>query len=503
MKRRLALTFALVAGCAGGDVSRLPEYPPFLPDPSLEEPTEAPMAEPERTPPPESGPATDVRFPARAERTLPSGLVVDVVDGYTLPVVHVALVVRSGLASDPANRPGLASFVADMLREGTRRKTSAQLAAAFDDLGIRYSVSAGAETTTISLAMAEEQLDAGLALLAEMVTEPRFDAAELEKLRRRERDRLRMADEDPNVLARRAVRAELYGPQHPYGHFDATLASVDAVTRDDLVAFHRAHYVGGNANLVVVGRPAVAAVLRAAERHLGRLPTGSAPALAFPEARPRTDRQIVVVDRPGSVQTVIRVANVAIARNDADYVPLSVANHVLGGGANARLFVDLREQRGLTYGAYSSVGELRQPAPFAVATAVRTAVTTEALSGIFDHLRRMTTEPVPEDELTFASRYLSDSFPLQIDTPAKIVSMIVDQRFFGLPTDVWDTYRTQVREVTAEQALAVAQRAIRPDQSLVVLVGESSAFVDALPAFGPVRVVDPAGTVLRELPDGR
>lgn len=501
MKQRTRLLLPLIlslAACGGPSASDIPEYPPFEP---LAESAgdEGAESTPSREPPPESAPPRDVRFPEVGHLRTANGLAIDVVPRDDLPVTHLLFVVRSGSDADPAALPGLSAFVTQMLKEGTASRTSSELASAFDEIGARLSVYSDQESIYLSVAVLSDELDRALGLVAEMVTQPAFDATELEKLRRRERDRLTMESQDPNWLGRRALRRELYG-DHPYGHVDATLQSVDRFSKADLLAFHRSHFVAGNCFLVVAGHVNPTSLTQSAGRAFRRLRRGDAPTIRFPELAPRTGRQVVVVDRPGSVQSSIRVANLAIRRNSPDYVPLSVANHVLGGGANSRLFVDLREHRGLTYGAYSGIVELTEIAPFAVSTSVRTPVTVEATRGIFEHLARITSEAVPDDELQFAERYLADSFPLQIDTSAKVAQLVAQQRIFGLPEGYWDHYRSAIAEVTSEQALEAAQRDIRPAEAVVVIVGESRAFADDLAEFGPVRVVDVEGRTLREIP---
>lgn len=493
-----AILLALAAACGRSSATDIPEYPPFEPlvESSGDEGTDE---EAPREPPPESAPPRDVSFPEVTHLRTSNGLTLDVVERHDLPVVHLLFVVRSGSDSDPADLPGLSAFVTQMLKEGTRGKTSSELASAFDEIGARLAVYSDQESIYLQVAVLTDQLGASLSLLAEMITQPSFDGTELEKLRRRERDRLTMAAQDPNWLGRRALRRELYG-DHPYGRVDTTLDVIGRITQANLVAFHRAHFVASNCFLVVTGDVSATAFAQSAGRAFRRLGRGNAPALEFPALPARTGRQIVVVDRPGSVQSSIRVSNLAIPRNSPDYVPLTVANHVLGGGANSRLFVDLRERRGLTYGAYSGIVELTEVAPFAVSTAVRTSVTAEALRGIFEHLDRITSEQVPEDELAFARRYLADSFPLQIDTSGKVAQLIAQERIFRLPEGYWDHYRSSIGEVTAEQALEVAQRNIRPAEAVVVVVGESSAFADDLAEFGPVRVTDADGRTLREIP---
>ena len=202
-----------------------------------------------------------------------------------------------------------------------------------------------------------------------------------------------------------------------------------------------------------------------------------------------------MVDRPGAVQSVILLGNLAIARDDEDFVPLRVANQVLGGSAASRLFMDLRERRSLTYGAYSQVGERVGVAPFVAYASVRTEVTEEAVGAFFENLDRIVAEAPPEPELANAQRFLSDSFPLKIDTPGKIASLVADLRVFGLPDDYWDGYRTSIREVSAEEALAAAQEHIRPEQMLVLVVGNAASFAESLTQWGPVTVVDGEGEV--------
>ena len=200
-----------------------------------------------------------------------------------------------------------------------------------------------------------------------------------------------------------------------------------------------------------------------------------------------------MVDRPSSEQSTIFVGNLALARNSDDFVPLSVANQVLGGSAASRLFMDLREQRSLTYGAYSAVGERAQIAPFVAFARVRNAVTVEAVSGFMEHLDRIVAEEPPAEEITDAQRYLSDSFPLQIETASRIALMIEELRVYDLPADYWDGYRSAIRSVTPAQAHAAAQRYIRPDRALIVAVGQAAAIVEPLRRYGPVRVIDNEG----------
>lgn len=453
----------------------------------------------EREPPPESGPARDVQFPAIARATTGSGLEVNTVEFGHLPIVYLRLVITSGDAQDPDDLPGLAHFVARMLKEGTDDRTSAELAEAVEFLGASLTVGSDEENVYVMIRALEEHLDEAMAILAEVARHPRFSQEELDRFKRRELNRLALSSQQPRYLARRTFYEHLYG-NHPYAHVDTTPEAVEAITRRDLSRWHRAHFAPNNAFLVAVGNVTPERVQQAAEAHFEGWREREVPETEYPEPPTREAREVIVVDRPPSTQSVIYVGNLALERSNPDFVPLSVANQVLGGSAASRLFMDLREQRSLTYGAYSNVGERAQVAPFTAYAAVRNEVTAAAMEGFFEHLQRIVAETPPADEVTDAQRYLSDSFPLQIETASRIASMVEELRIYGLEDDYWDGFRSQIREVTPAQAHEAAQEYIRPDDALVVAVGRASEIVEPLRRYGPVRVIDTDGNEVSSFP---
>lgn len=499
MSPRLVLTASSLSAvlafvACGGATTPAPVAAPE-PTPA---PEPAPVAEAPREAPPESGPARDIAFPPIERVTLANGLELNTVTSSQLPVVYLRLVVRSGAETDPANLPGLASLVADMLKEGTRRRSSAELAESIEFLGADLWTSADEENVHLVFRALSDQLDEAMALLAEVATQPAFAQGELDKLRRRELDRLSLQTKQPNYLARRALYQRLYG-DHPYARMDTNPAALRAIKRTDLQRWHRAHFVPGNAFVVAVGDVTPEQVQQSAERAFGRWRGTTPAARELPALPERARREVVLVDRPGAVQSVILLGNAGVARRDEGWVPLMVANQVLGGSAASRLFMDLRERRSLTYGAYSQVGERVGVAPFVAWAAVRTEVTAEAMNAFFENLGMITSaEPSPQ-ELQNAQRYLSDSFPLQIDTPGKISGLVADLRIFGLPDDYWESYRTNIRAVTTAEALAAAQAHIRPPEMLVVVVGDAAQIAADLRAFGPVVVVDESGAEKQRL----
>lgn len=536
--RRLPFALALVLAACGSTQTPLTVAPVPTPAPA-DAGASAPVAAP-RVAVPTPGPARDVHLPAVRSTTLANGLAVQLVEYHTLPVLHLRLVVRAGSATDPANLPGLASLTGDMLREGTTTRTSAQIAEAIEFVGGSLSVSTSADVTVISVSVLRDHAETALNLLADVIGRPTFPQVEINKLKRRETDRLQQSRNDPGWLTRRAFYQGLYGEAHPYGRFDTTPQVLARVTRADIVAFHRTRFVSGNMFLTVVGDVQPAAFDTLLNRTLGTLRRGTAPAVTIADAPAATARQIVLVDRPESAQSVIRIGNVSLRRADPDWVPFTVANQILGGGVSSRLFMDLRELRSLSYGVYARMGENVGASQWFAGGQVRTAVTSDAMHALFRHIECLTSEAAPDPELSMTRSYLTDSFALSIETPGNVADLLSGMRVFGLPADYYETLRARVMGVDAAASLATARRYIHPDHALVVVVGTASAPVEvgppcaaaaALPAdatfaqqiqacqarpegaparetqplqevlrgFGPVRVVDLEGHTVREL----
>ncbi|MDH3728352.1 MAG: insulinase family protein [Myxococcales bacterium] len=450
-----------------------------------------------REPPPAPGEPKDVSLPPVEIAQLDNGLQVNTIVANELPVVYATLVVSSGAESDPPKLPGLAGLVASMLKEGTTKRTSARLAEDVEFLGADLWASSDEENTYVGIRALAGQFDVAMSILAEVASEPAFKADELAKLKKRELDRLALAEREPGYIARRTFYEKLYG-DHPYAAVDTTQAAVRKVTRQDMVRWHRKYFVSKNAFLVVAGDISPEQVVAAAKKDFTKWKPGRRAIPSYGNMPAREARGIVVVDRPGSVQSVIYIGNLALPRANRVWIPLMVANQVLGGSAASRLFMDLREKRSLTYGAYSTVAERVQTGPFIAYASVRTDVTHEAIGAFFEHLDVIVKEQPSEDELANAKRYLSDSFPLRVDTPGKLVDLVVELRTFELPDDYWDRYRKAIRATSGSEALYAAREYIKPGKALVVIVGQAADFAESLRQFGPVTVISPDGEVKAE-----
>ena len=494
MMRALRSLAALlfVAGC-GGSATQAPAAQGTTPAGV----TKVEVQPATKQPPPASGERRDVKFPAIARATTGSGLELNTVQIDTLPIVRIRLVVRSGSSSDPQGQPGVASLTAAMLKEGTLKKSSAKLAEAVDFLGASLTVGSDEDTLAIDFQALSEHFDTALDLVAEVALQPSFAQDELDKLKKRELARLSLQSQDPHFLAAREFRKALYGA-HPYAHIDTTEAVVKKIKRDDLKRWHKRAFVPGNAFLVVAGNVSADRVKAAAERAFGKWTGKVTPEVAPPAPPVAATRSVYIVDRPESVQSMIYFGNLALPRSDAGFIPLTVANQVLGGSAASRMFMDLRERQSLTYGAYSDVDEGLVPVPFRAFAAVRNEVTAQAMKAFVHHLERISSEPVPAAELADAKRLLIDSFPLHIETPGEIAALVSELRTYGFPDNYWDGFRAEIQAVTADQALAAAKKYIQPNKALIVVVGKAAAVKPFLDPYGPVKVLDVEGKVVVE-----
>lgn len=451
---------------------------------------------PVRQSPPTSGPANDVRLPSITRSTLANGLELNIVEAHSLPVVYMQLVIRSGGETDPASLPGLSGMVAGMLKEGTKTRSSAQIAESVEFIGADLNAYADEESLYVTARATSDHAGEILDLLADIALRPAFSDAELRKRKTRELDRIALQNNDPNFLASRELYKQLY-PSHPYAVIDTTAAAVQKAKRTDLAKWHKTFVVPNNAFLVVVGDVNAADLTTKLQTVFGTWKKGRVPETRYPELQ-ASDFQVIVVDRPESVQSVIAIGGTSLRRSDAAFVPFQVANQVLGGSAASRLFMDLRERRSLTYGAYSRINETVDSGAFVARTSVRNEVTGQAVEALFEHLRLIKETPASNEEIEAAHRYLSDSFPLKIDTPSKVASLVADLRVFGLPDDYWETYRGAVRGVSGDHALEAAKAWMRP--TTMVIVGRASDFASSLAQYGNVRVVDTEGKTTLDLP---
>jgi len=446
------------------------------------------------TTPPKPTRLAPLRFPPFKEATLPNGLQLVVVERHEQPVISVSLAFRAGDIYDPAGKEGLADLTAELLSKGTDTRTADQIAATIEGVGGSLSASSGPDFLTISVDALSDQAELVFDLLGDVTLHSTFPGGELELARTRALSALALQLSQPSSVAQRFFASEVYG-RNPYGR-SATHESYQAVTRDDVAQFARMRLRPSGALLVVAGD-----VTDAQSRELAgkvfagwRGAVGASPALPAPPARSATD--ILLVHRPGSAQANIALGNTTIMPTDPIYYAGRVATQVLGGGADARLFLILREQKSWTYGAYAALHRNRGLGYWQATAEVRTDVADSALAELLRQVERIRTEAIPDSELVAAKGFLVGSFPLTIETPSQIAGQAGTVKLLGLGDDYLRLYRERLSAVTALQARAAAARLYRTHALTIVVVGDGAKLYDRLKAIGQVRVVDVDGKPL-------
>lgn len=413
--------------------------------------------------------------PAVERHQLSNGLPVLFVEKPGVPLAQINLLVRTGSANDPAGQDGVASLAADMMDEGADSLDALELADAIDFLGIDLGVGAGLHSLQVQLHTPVSKLDRALALMADVALRPTFPEADLERVRTSRLTALEQRRDEPRSIASVLLARTLYGDGHPYGHLGAgEPASVGALTRGDLVAFHEAAVRPGNAALVVVGAldwESVGPRLEAAFG-AGVWPDNGAPRrAAVPDPDQVGARTVYLVDKPGAAQSVVRIARIGAARSTDDYYALEVLNTILGGSFTSRLNQNLRERNGYTYGARSSFDYRPVAGPFIAYADVQTAVTAPALTEFFSELTGIHA-PVEAAEVAKARNYVALSFPSPFATVAGTAAMVGDLYLSDLPPDTYAAYTERIQAVTAEDLARVAERYVDPEHVAVIVVGD-------------------------------
>lgn len=416
------------------------------------------------------------------ETTLPNGLKVVIFEDKRLPLVSYRLAFPLGDIYDPADSKGLTSAVTSMLNEGTKNRTSKQFADEIEKLGASVSASSTSDNTIVAGSALSLYSSDVLKLMADIVLNPTFPESELKLYKQNTIEGLKFQRSQPGFLADEQISKILYG-SHPYSIVTPTAADIEKLTPEKLAAHHKKLFVPGNATLIVVGNVKRDALLKEIRGIFGNWQKGKVDTLKFPAPPVRNAATLTIVDRPGSAQSNIVLANIAIDRASPDYFPVLVMNQVLGAGASARLFMNLREEKGYTYGAYSSFDTRRQAGSFEATAEVRTPVTGDSLKEFFFELNRIRDEKVPAQELTDAKNFLTGVFPLRAETQEGLTNLITSQQLYSLPADYLQTYREKVSAVTADEVARVAKKYITPDKVAMVIVGDADAVLPQVKTY--------------------
>jgi predicted Zn-dependent peptidase len=443
----------------------------------------------DRTKPPDSPPAKSYKLPPVSETKLPNGLTVIPAEDARFPLVTLRLAFLAGNKRDPRDLPGLAGVVAAMLTQGTKTRTYQQIAEELDDMGGVMNAASGADAITIEGSVLSENAAKLLALMSDAARNSTFPENELALQKQNRKQTLAVQHGQPGFLANEEYRKLLFGDQ-PYAHIGPTAASIDKMDQPTLAGFRDAWLVPNNAYLIVVGKFNRADMLKAITAQFGSWQQKPVPAWQAP-APPPAQRQLVLVDRPGSVQADVRMGKISPTYRDGEFFPETVGSLIEGGGPSSRLFLDIREKRGYAYDVHTEVAGLADAATFSVVTQLRNDIAADGLQGIIDHLDRMAKEPVTAQELTDAKAYASGTFVLSMEPQRGLADRLVQIRVLDQPKDYLDSYITRIGSVEPDQILTAAKKIMAPADDAIVVVGDAAKIQESLNKIGKFEVVKP------------
>jgi zinc protease len=435
-----------------------------------------------------------VQLPRPTVVTLPNGLTLVLLEDHKLPTVAFSMWIRPGQLGDPNDLPGLASFTADMLREGTERRSSLQIAAELDSLGATLAANArfGSSYMIVNASGLAQNAPQIADLVSDIILHPTFAPGELASYKQRESAALDQRLANAVFLGQQAFRRAVYG-DGPLSMASPTRESIEKVTRADLARFHDRYVRPKNTILGAIGDFKTGDMRALLEKYFGAW-AGAAEPISTPVVKTSPlPAKIILVDRPASVQTYILAGDRGIRRTDPDYYGLQVMNQILGGGPQARLFLDLREEHGYTYGSYSSFNADIYPGEWLASAAVRTPVTDGSMTQFLYEFKRIGSEPVPAGELEDAHHAIIAGFALSLEQPGQLLTAWMTVQYYGLPVDYWDKYADRIAAIDTAAVQAAAKKYVDVNQMQWVCVGDRKQIQDVLAKYGSVTVVDVEG----------
>jgi zinc protease len=448
---------------------------------------------------PKAKPDPQFKLPKVERRRLSNGLEVLIVEQHELPVVNMNLIVKTGSAADPRDRAGLANFTAVMIDEGTRTRSSLDISNQLAAIGARLRAESGFDSSGLNLLTLTKHLDQALDIYADVITNPTFPASEFELQRKQRIAGLLQRRDNATAIAATVYASLLYGHNHPYGHSAAgDEQSLRALTQDDVRHFYETYYRPNNAALVVAGDVTPATLIPKLERAFANWKRADVPSVNIEIPPARNKETLYIVDKPGAAQSVLMIGQVGVSRSTPDYFPLLVMNTMLGGQFTSRVNLNLREDKGYTYGARTAFEYRRGPGPFVATAGVQTAVTKESVSEFMKELRGIRGErPITQSELDYSKQAIIRGFPRNFETPEQISNRLTDIVLYNLPDDYFNNYLVNIRAVKLEDVQRVANRYLDPSKMAILVVGDRKVIESGLRSLADIgqtiTFVDPEG----------
>lgn len=409
----------------------------------------------------------------KAKRSvLENGMVLVVLQQPSLPFVVVNMSFKAGSVYDSPQKAGIASLTADLLTEGTKTRTSQEISKAIDFVGGRLNSGASVDFASVNLTILKKDIEVGMNLLSDVILNPVFDPKEVKRQKAQVIASLMDEKDDPRMVAAKAINKMIY-KNHPYRYpANGTLETIPNITREDMIAFHKKYYLPNNALFVAVGDITETEVRQLIDKYLGDWKKAPLTLPKIEQSEPVTEKAAQLLQKD-LTQATILWGHQGIRRENPDYYALIVMNYILGGGGFAsRMMTHVRDEQGLVYGIYSYFAAAGHSGSFKVSAQTKNENANRVIEAIIKEIEQMRIELVSEEELKSAKDYLTGSFPLKLDTNAKLAGFLVDIENFNLGYDYFDKYPQYINAVTREKVLEVAQKYLHPNRYCLVVVAD-------------------------------
>lgn len=442
-------------------------------------------------------------LPSIDKQKLSNGMNVWFVRQSELPIVSMNMVLNSGGTADPQNRAGLASMTASLLDDGTKTRSAVDIANALQSIGANLGTGSGWDSANVTMQSLTKNVDQALEIYADVVTNPIFPETELETLRNRTLVGFRQRKDNPNAIANIVYNQLLYGKNHPYGKsLGGDETSIKAINKAEIEKFYSTYYRPNNATLIVVGDTDSKTMMPKLEKAFANWKTSEVPQMTIPSAANFDKPGIYIVDKPGAAQSVVTIGQIGVARDNPDFFPLQVMNSILGGQFSARVNMNLREEKGYTYGARTGYSFRRGAGPFEASADVQTAVTKESVQEFLKELNGIRgAMPVTQAELDYNKQSLIRRYPAGFETNGQISGQLANLVIYGLPDSYFNEYISNVQKVTIEDVNRVANKYLTPDQMAILIVGDKSVIEPKLKEIdglgGSIRFLDSEGNPIQ------
>ncbi len=445
---------------------------------------------------PKPGPQPKFSLPPIEKTKLANGLELWMVEQKELPIVSMNLVLKTGSANEPDSRTGVASMTSTLLDDGTKTRSAVDIVNQLQGIGANLNAGSGWDSTNVTMQTLTKNLDQALEIYADVVQNPVFPAKELDSLKARALVGLRQQRSNPNAISNNVYNKVLYG-DHPYGR-DSNENTIKAITRDDLVKYYESTFRPNNGVLIVVGDFNKATLKSKVEKAFENWKAGEISAKALAAAKPVEKARIFIVDRPGSAQSVVSIGQIGVDRSNPDYYALNVMNTILGGGFTSRINMNLREDKGYTYGARSNWSFRRGAGPFSAGGDIQTAYTKEAVSEFIKELNDIRGgRPVTQKELEYNKQSLIRRYPSGFETVGAISGQLANLVIYGLPDSYFNDYIAKVNAITTDDVNRVAKQYLDPAKMAIVIVGDRKVIEPGLKELGyGITILDTEGNPL-------